>query len=494
MTRTFDLAIIGGGINGCGIAADAAMRGLSTVLIEQGDLASQSSSASTKLIHGGLRYLEQYDFRLVKKSLNERQTLLDLAPHLIRPIPFVIPHSPKTRPAWLFTIGLWIYDHLSRKNRLPRSCYIQREQHQSIFSPLNQTFNRAHMYYDCATDDARLTLQNALLAKEHNALILPRTLLEKGEFENKHWTLTVKPLNQASYTLTSRVVVNAAGARVNEVNTRLGLSHYHQVDWIKGSHLVVKKLYAGHHGYLLQHDDQRIIFVIPFHDHTLIGTTDISIRSLQDPLEISPAEISYLLKSVNGYFQNTINENDIVTSWSGIRTLLASNKTPQQISRDYLIHFQPKPAPALCIYSGKITTYRQLALEALNYLKPLFPHLRLCATHHTLLPGANFKHVDLMPYISWVPHRLLNRWETSYGARMHIFLSNCNQISDLGIHFGANLYQREVDYLIKEEWASSAEDILWRRTKLGLVFAQDECRMLEDYLVRVHAVEKKANI
>lgn len=499
MTDRFDLAIIGGGINGCGIAADAALRGLSTVLIEKNDLAAHTSSASTKLIHGGLRYLEQFDFKLVKKSLDERQALLHLAPHLIYPLPFIIPHTRHTRPRWQIAIGLWLYDHLSRKNKLPKSRHIDRAKHPSFFSPLNAAIQHGHLYYDCATDDARLTIHNALLAKEHGATILTNTKLLQGRFDQDHWILTLQSAQQETRSLTARTVINATGAWVKKIDAHLGIQHDTDISLVRGSHLIIKKLYEGDHAYLLQNDDQRVIFAIPFHDHTLIGTTDIRIEKQQEKTVISPQESYYLLRIVNQYFNKKCSEKDIITTWSGVRTLIADHhKSPQTLSRDYILKVTQMPALALSVYGGKITTYRQLAAEAIDCLKPLFPDLPSSSTHLTPLPGASALTslpraenmiIDIAQDYPWLPQTLQLRWMNTYGMRTMKFLSSCSSITDLGQLFGADLYQREVDYLIQEEWATTADDILWRRTKLGLIFKPDEYTTLENYTARGHLLD-----
>lgn len=485
-----DLAIIGGGINGCGIAADASLRGLSVMLIEKDDIASKTSSSSTKLIHGGLRYLEHYDFSLVKKALNERQTLLEIAPHLVHPLSIVLPYKKSLRPAWWLRVGLFLYDNLSRKNTLPKSRYIKRIKAPLYFLPLSEEFNKGFLFYDCVTNDARLTIANALQAKEHGASILPNTALIKAETKAGLWHLTVKPKHGDSYLVMARSVINATGPWVEHTNELLSIHTQCAMSLVKGSHLVVDKLYDGDHAYLLQNDDKRIVFVVPYYGFSMIGTTEILFHDNLDTVVISPEEITYLFTLVEKQFNCKLSLNHIINSWSGIRPLLAEKeRAPQVLSRDYECHLSIKPAPAISIYGGKITVYRQLASDAVDQLKILFSQLGDTLTNRTLLPGA---FLGEMPYASYIPYAqekyywldpdILNRLLHTYGTKTEQVLMHCKNRADLGRDFGFGLYQQEVDYLINEEWATTCEDILWRRTKLGLYFSEDRCRLLANYL------------
>lgn len=490
MDKLFDVAIIGGGINGCGIAADASMRGLSVVLIEKDDLASKTSSSSTKLIHGGLRYLELYDFSLVKKALDERQILLNMAPHLVFPRPFVLPFQQSLRPALLIRAGLFLYDHLSRSNTLPTSKTIHRSPESPFFRPLADSIDKGFVFYDCCTDDARLTLTNAMQAKQHGATILTQTEMHKAREIEGIWHLTCQNKSGKTQTIQSRALINAAGPWVDSVSQKVGIFSQYKITLVKGSHIVVPRLYEGEHGYLLQHEDKRVVFVIPYHGFSMIGTTDILFSSSPDKIEITPDEIDYLLLLVQRYFKRTLTKESIITTWSGVRPLLAANeKSPQTISRDYVFHYTHAPAPAVTIYGGKITTYRQLARDAVNELRGVFPLLPDSTTDKQPLPGAMFGSMNYSSYLAyahehyyWLDKNLLERWLTTYGTRTEQIVSGCSSMGDLGHDFGHGLYQREIDYLISQEWAISCDDILWRRTKLGLNFQSDERKLLNEYV------------
>ena len=484
----YDLVIIGGGINGCGCAADAALRGLSVLLCESGDIASKTSSSSSKLIHGGLRYLESFDINLVKKALNEQQTLLELAPHLVRPLPMVLPHQKSQRPLWLLRAGLFLYDHLSQTNTLPNTQRLHRTPKDAYFSPLTHDINEGFLFYDCATDDARLTLENAIQAREQGATLLPQTQFISAQAENNEWRLTLKTLNH-NFQVRAKCIVNAAGPWVDEVSQRLNIPLQHTITHVKGSHMVVHKLYEGEHAYLLQHHDQRVIFVTPYHGYTMIGTTDIPINGSLDDVHIDETEIDYFLTLIHQCFNQHVEKSEIINTWSGVRTLIASDsQTPSAISRDYAHHFTNTPAPAVTLIGGKLTTYRQLAKEAIDALRDVFPTLPESITHRTALPGASHASMSFDEYKTYAREkyhgldaRLLERYLTTYGTRTEILLQKVNQMSDLGIAFSEALYQREVDYLIREEWVTTLDDLLWRRTKLGLTMGGEQIRSLKDY-------------
>ncbi|MDI9819722.1 MULTISPECIES: glycerol-3-phosphate dehydrogenase [unclassified Legionella] len=493
MEEVFDVAIIGGGINGCGIAADAALRGLSVILFEKGDIASQTSSSSSKLIHGGLRYLEYYDFRLVKKALDERQRLLKIAPHLIHAIPFVLPYQQGMRPAWLLRTGLFLYDNLSRKNKLPRSKFIRRIKHSTYFAPLKEEFNKGFVFYDCTTDDSRLTITNALQAKKHGALIQNYTQLTQANVKDKIWYLTVKS-KLGEKTAKAKTIINAAGPWVESVNNLLDIPNKFKMSLVKGSHMVVHKLYEGNHAYLLQHKDKRIVFVVPYHHHTMIGTTDIAFNDSLDEINISSEEINYLSDLINNYLRHPIQKEDIIHTWSGVRPLLAATgEELRTLSRDYSYHYTGLPAPAITIYGGKITTYRQLAQEVVDELRHVFPYLKKSQTREQTLPGSQLReisHKDYLSYVQdkyfWLPDELRQHYLNNYGTRAESLLANCTKMPDLGYDFGHGLYQVEVDYLHREEWAQSCDDILWRRTKLGLNFTPEDKQILTEYLSNIN--------
>lgn len=498
MDQIFDVAIIGGGINGCGCAADAALRGLSVALFEQDDLASKTSSSSTKLIHGGLRYLEYYEFSLVKKALEERQTLLNLAPYLIHPQSFILPYQKHMRPSWLLRLGLFFYDHLSQKNRLPKCKSIKRTNKNSYFTPLLNSLKRGFLFYDAATDDARLTIINAIQARKHGARIRPHERVIEAKIINNLWQLTIHPDFGPPYTVLAKAVINATGPWVKSIAALTGTEVNQEMALVKGSHIVVPKLYEGRHAYFLQHEDKRVVFVIPYHGFSMIGTTDVPFTSSLDEVHISDEEIDYLISLVNSYFKVKLNKNDIISSWSGIRPLLASKgKDAKSLSRDYHFEFNKTPAPIVTIFGGKITTYRQLAEEIINQLASVFPQMHQSKTKSTPLPGATLGSMNFDDFAvyakekyQWLGIELLNRYLNTYGTRVDEFLASCTSINCLERNFGASLYQIEVDYLIKEEWAIDADDILNRRTKLGLLIKPQEKQALSEYLSGLKTILK----
>ncbi|WP_115707312.1 glycerol-3-phosphate dehydrogenase [Legionella sainthelensi] len=493
MSVVFDVAIIGGGINGSGCAADAALRGLSVVLLEQDDLASKTSSSSTKLIHGGLRYLEHYEFNLVKKALIERQRLLDLAPHLVHPQALVLPYEHHMRPSWFLRLGLFFYDHLSRKNRLPKCKTIHRESKEGYFDPLINELNKGFLFYDAITDDARLTIINAIQAKNHGASIRTHSAVIHTEVVNNLWQLTIEPKIGSTYVLHARSIVNAAGPWVKSVEHLTQTPDQQKISLIKGSHIIVPQIYEGHHAYFLQHEDKRVIFVIPYHGFSMIGTTDIPLPGNPDHVTISNEEIHYLINLVNFYFKSKLSEKDIIYTWSGVRALLADeNKEAKSLSRNYSYKVSFKPAPIITIYGGKITTYRQLAEEIINQLIPIFPDMRQSVTATTPLPGASFEQMNFAQYVmyakekyKWMDPDLLNRYLYTYGSCMENFLAPCSNMECLGKKYCTYLYQVEVDYLILEEWAQSCDDILKRRTKLELVIDAKGRENLAEYLSKI---------
>ena len=423
--------------------------------------------------------------------MDERQTLLRIAPHLVHPIAFVLPYKKQLRPAWLIRIGLFIYDHLSRKNNLPRSRLIRRKSSPELFSPLANHYQKGFLFYDCATDDARLTLSNALLAKHYGAVIMSHSELLEGKPCANHWQLTIQTGRQEPIIVNAKVVINVAGPWVETVNSRLGLSAPYSVSLIKGSHIILPKLYEGSHAYFLQNHDKRVEFVVPYQCQTMVGTTEVKLTTASEHLQISPEETNYLLKSISSYFKQPIKAQDILYSWSGIRSLIEhQGDKPQDLSREYVIHATQNPVHSVIIYGGKITTYRQLAKETIDLLHPLFPNLPNCKTAETPLPGSqiptgfvfnNYVEQLKSKYV-WVEKSMLDRMLNNYGTQLEVILAQCSSSNDLGLHFGHGLYQIEVDYLVIHEWASSAEDILWRRTKLGLAFEQEQVEKLCEYL------------
>tara|TARA_R110000868_G_scaffold302899_1_gene563443 strand:- start:1287 stop:2792 length:1506 start_codon:yes stop_codon:yes gene_type:complete len=496
-TKPFDLFIIGGGINGCGIARDAAGRGHSVYLCEQDDLASHTSSASSKMIHGGLRYLEYYEFRLVREALAERDVLLNIAPHLIEPLRLIIPHNKLQRPHWMVRIGIWLYDHLGfhfgKKSRLPKSKAI------SLIDsvegkPIKDSMARAFAYSDCKVDDARLVVANAKSAQQLGASINTRTQFVTAKRENGLWHCTVKN-STGEYTITAKAIVNAAGPWVDKVvKNQLPITTQHHIRLIKGSHIVVPKCYDGNHAYLLQNKDNRVVFVIPYHDDfTMIGTTDILFEGNPSSVDISQDEIDYLCEAVNDYFKQAISADDIVNTWSGVRPLQADEAdNPSAVTRDYVLEVEEDDnhqLPVLSIFGGKITTYRKLAEHAMQKLERYFPEQAKAWTDQDALPGgdmlnANFEQflAELQSQYVWLPESLSARLAHAYGTDAYTLLGDASNMGDLGRNFGANLYNIEVDHLIKHEWAHTTDDILWRRTKLGLWFTDEQVAELAAYL------------
>ena len=487
--QTFDLVIIGGGINGASCAADAAVRGLSVLLCEQDDLASKTSSSSSQLIHGGLRYLESYDFSLVKKSLDEQQILMSIAPHAVHKLPLILPHTKKHRSMWLLRIGLFIYDHLSRINTLPNSKVISRKMHAKYFEFLKTHLTRGFLFYDCTADDARLTILNALQAKKHGAQIHNYTKLTHAVVENNHWILTLKPQHAPEFKIKSCALLNASGPWLAQLSTIINQPLKYALRLVKGSHIVIPKIYNGDHAYVLQHNDQRIIFVMPFHGFTMIGTTEIAYTDALEKIHITPDEIEYLCNIVNEYFKRAIHPSDIIHTWSGVRPLVDKiDQNSRKLSREHAIDFTKVPAPLLTLYGGKITTHRQVGISAIDHLRSIFPHLKNSQTIN--MPGATCGSLNLEEYkkvaknnYAWLPKGVLQHYLDVYGTLTEKILENCHNIADLGECFSPLLYQREIDYLIQEEWAKTTDDILWRRTKLGLTLDVDAKNKLAKFMV-----------
>ncbi len=494
-TEPFDLAVIGGGVNGCGIARDAAGRGLSVVLLEQGDLASVTSSASTKLIHGGLRYLEFYEFRLVREALTEREVLLRAAPHIIQPIRFVLPHHAGLRPTWLIRLGLFLYDHLGGRTILPgtRSLDLRRD---PAGEPLQSRYVRGFEYSDCTVDDARLVVLNARDAAAHGADIRTRTRCAGARVVDGVWQLTLDDGD----TLRARTLVNAAGPYVSRVLADVvGHNAPVRVRLVKGSHIVVKRLYAHDRSYIFQNADGRICFAIPYqNDFTLIGTTDEDFHG--DPAEvvIAPEEAAYLCGAVSEYFRTPITPGDIVWQYAGVRPLRDDGATKaQEATRDYVLELDAPPGqpPLLSVFGGKVTTYRRLAEAAMTKLAVFFPRLPGAWTAETALPGGNFPWNGVAQLRDELCERyefLTKTWATrlvrAYGTLAGEMLGDARDAAELGRCFGADLTEREVDWLVRTEWARTADDILWRRSKLGLRLDAREAAELARYLVAtVHA-------
>lgn len=495
----FDLLIIGGGINGVGIATDASGRGLSVVLCEKSDLASGTSWKSSKLIHGGLRYLEYFEFKLVKKALEERETLWRKAPHIIHPLTFVLPHHQHLRPTWLIRTGLFLYDHLGKRSLLPRAKQINLTKNKAGL-PLKTNYTKGFTYSDCYVDDARLVVLNAMQAKQLGATILTRTEVVAAHRNKDYWQATLKSTDGVERTVKAYVLVNASGPWADKTLQNLHVPYNHHMSLVKGSHIVVPKLYEGNHAYILQNKDKRIVFVIPFVDrYSLIGTTDIAFTGDLNSPEIDPNEITYLCALVNEYFQKPISPADIVWTYAGVRPLKSDGDDLSAISRDYdlALNVEGNKAPLLNVFGGKLTTYRELAEDALAKLEPFFPHLKPSWTATATLPGGDMTNADFAKFYRgfhqhypWLPEELAQHYAHNYGTLAHVLLKDTHAISDLGANFGGGLYQREIDYLIKYEWAQTAEDILWRRTKLGLNFPSENLEKLNQYLTKQTAPQK----
>jgi glycerol-3-phosphate dehydrogenase len=482
---TFDLLIVGGGINGAGIARDAAGRGLKVLLVERDDLASHTSSASTKLIHGGLRYLEQLEFRLVRESLAERERLWTIAPHIVRPLDFVVPQEGSTRPAWLVRLGLLLYDHLGGRKRLPPARTIDLAT-DPLGDGLKSRAGKAFAYADCFVDDSRLVILNALDAAERGARIATRTELVHAERGTDMWQATLLgPAGQER--VAARVLVNAAGPWVTDLLDRIHVGSRRRIRLVKGSHIVLPRLYSGEHAFLIQNPDQRVIFAIPLEcDFTLVGTTDSFWNAEPGSPTIDDAEVSYLLDAVHRTFARTVERGDIVWTYSGIRPLFDDGSSnAARVTRDYSLDLDLQGAPVLSIFGGKLTTYRRLAEQVLRRLHPILSSAGEPWTASTPLPGGDLPEggppalvTELQTEFPAMPAALLYRLARTYGTRARQMLS----AGDLGTIVAGDLTEGEVGYLVEHEWARTAEDILFRRTKLGLHLPPTTASRLEELL------------
>lgn len=487
-SKIYDIAVIGGGINGVGIANDATGRGLSVFLCEKDDFASHTSSASSKLIHGGLRYLEHKEFRLVREALAEREVLLVKAPHIIKPMRFIMPHRPHLRPAWLIRAGLFFYDHLGKREKLLGSNLIYFKED----SPLKAAITRGFEYSDCTVDDARLVVLNALQAKEKGAKVVTRTRCVKAYRQQELWHLELQS-GAESYQIRAKALVNAAGPWVEEIiSENLELKSPYQVRLIQGSHIVVPKLYDCHKAFIMQNEDRRIVFAIPYLEkYTLIGTTDQEYLDDPQKVEITEVEIDYLLTVTNSHFKKQLTRTDIVSQFSGVRALCDDESdNPSAVTRDYTLALQveDKTTPLLSVFGGKITTYRKLAESALEHLEPFFTDMGEEWTANDVLPGAeNWTTLEdlvikIQNQVEGITEQLATRWANAYGSRVWDILHERKALEQLGQDFGHGLFESEVQYLCENEWANTAEDILWRRTKLGLAFDEKQVKNLESYL------------
>ena len=481
---TYDLLIIGGGINGTAIARDAAGRGLKVLLCERDDLAGHTSSASTKLIHGGLRYLEYYEFNLVRHALKEREVMLRAAPHIIWPMRFVLPYDKGLRPAWMLRTGLFLYDHIGGREMLPgsKSLKLDKAPHLGV---LESRFKTGFEYSDCWVDDARLVVLYAIDAAHHGADIRTRTEVLSVKTTGRGYSAEIKQ-NGKIETIHAKGVVNAAGPWVDEVLGKIKPSDNEQsLRLVTGSHIVTKKLFDGDHAYLFQNADNRVIFAIPYeHDYTLIGTTDKPYDLSEGPVKISEEEISYLCEAASEYFENDISPEDVVWTYAGVRPLYDDKKADASaVTRDYVLDIEElsEEAPFMSVYGGKITTSRRLGEQAMQELAKYFKNAGDDWTESALLPGGDLYDADFDRFFADMQKRypalnedLLKRLCHAYGTRITLILGDGKTQPDLGQNFGAGLYEIEAKYLINHEWATSAEDILWRRSKLGLHMTKDQ--------------------
>ncbi|MEX1829727.1 glycerol-3-phosphate dehydrogenase [Luteibacter sp. CQ10] len=493
MVEQVDILVVGGGVNGVGIARDAVGRGLSVWLCERDDLASHTSSASTKLIHGGLRYLEQFEFALVGKALAEREVLLRAAPHIIWPLRFVLPHQPHLRPAWMIRIGLFLYDHLGRGRRtLPGSRRVRFGKHVTG-EPLRDEFHQGFVYSDAWVQDARLVVLNAMDAARRGARIETHTRCVSARRDGDGWTAELESRDGTKHFVKARALVNAAGPwAASFLDDVAHVKHDHSLRLIKGSHIVVPKLFEHRYAYIFQQPDRRIVFAIPYErDFTLIGTTDIEYKDDPSRPVISTEEIAYLCDAANRYFKKQLVPADVVWSYSGVRPLLQDDSgNASEVTRDYLLDIDTHGAPLLNVFGGKLTTFRKLSEEAMDRLGPLLGNAHPAWTADAPpLPGGGERDLDeligdLRSSRPWLTERHAWRLAHSYGTRARDLLGEAAGLDALGEHFGADLYQAEVDYLVRHEWATEAEDILWRRSKLGLRVDPDGVRRLTDYLAK----------
>lgn len=491
--RVYDLAIIGGGINGCGIARDAAGRGLSVYLCEQDDLGGHTSSSSTKLIHGGLRYLEFYKFRLVREALAEREVLLKAAPHIIHPLRFVLPHHTGLRPRWFLRLGLFVYDHLGGRKILPptRSLDLRRAEAGQVLKP---SYQFAFEYSDCWVDDARLVVLNAVDARARGASIHPRTRCQSAERRGDTWQLDLEDRRSGrGSTVFARALVNAAGPWVADTLRQVvRLNSPTHIRLIKGSHIVVPKLFDHDRAYIFQNDDDRIIFAIPYEDDfTLIGTTDEDYEGNPAEVRAEPSEVDYLCAAASEYFRTPVRSEAVVWTYSGVRPLQDDGTaSAREVTRDYLLELDAPAgkAPLLNVFGGKITTYRRLAERALDLLSPYLATGQSW-TAAAPLPGGDFPvdgHEELFRSLRaarpFLDEKTARRLVRSYGTRASAVVDGALRSEDLGIHFGGGLTAREVDYLIDEEWADGADDILWRRSKIGLHVDRSVAAQIDAYM------------
>ncbi|MEM1276449.1 MAG: glycerol-3-phosphate dehydrogenase [Pseudomonadota bacterium] len=496
-TDPYDLCIIGGGVNGCGIARDAAGRGLRVLLCEKSDLGGATSSASTKLFHGGLRYLEFYEFRLVREALKEREVLLSAMPHISWPMRFVLPHHKGLRPSWLLRLGLFLYDHMGGRKILPptKTLDLSRD---AAGEPLKDSYTKGFEYSDCWVEDSRLVVLNARDAADRGAVILPRMACVSASVEEGAWRVTLQSPDKTQSEIRAKAIVNAAGPWVEELTrNKIRLNTSEKVRLVRGSHIVVKRLFEHDRAYIFQQSDGRVVFAIPYErDFTLIGTTDADHEGDPSEAVCTPEEADYLRAAASEYFKAPITPEQIVWTYSGVRPLYddgASSAT--QATRDYVLKLErPEDAPLLNIFGGKITTYRKLAEEAMDRLDPVFPQMSRPWTAGVPLPGGDFPVADVerlaeelrqqAPALDPVTALRLVR---AYGTQASDIVQGAQTRDALGEDFGHGLYEREVQWLIDREWAIKADDVLWRRSKLGLRLSAEQAARLAEWMAKAVA-------
>ncbi|MCI4003798.1 glycerol-3-phosphate dehydrogenase [Dickeya dianthicola] len=497
--ETQDLIVIGGGINGTGIAADAAGRGLSVLLLEAQDLACATSSASSKLIHGGLRYLEHYEFRLVGEALSEREVLLKMAPHIIFPMRFRLPHQPHLRPAWMIRAGLFMYDHLGKRVSLPSSHGL-RFGHESVLKP---ELTRGFEYSDCWVDDARLVVLNAQEVVRRGGEVKTRMKVTRARRETGLWVVEAEDtLSGETHRWQAKGLVNATGPWVRQFfDDGLALPSPYGIRLIKGSHIVVPRVHQETQAYILQNKDHRIVFVIPWQDEfSIIGTTDVEYHGDPHQVKIDDNEIRYLLDVYNDHFKKQLTRDDIVWTYSGVRPLCDDESdSPQAITRDYTLSVADESgkAPLLSVFGGKLTTYRKLAEHAMDKLVKYYPQAGQAWTRNAILPGGDISgsredYAAALRRRYNLPEALVRRYSRTYGSQSEKILGNAQAPNDLGEHFGHTLYEAELRYLVEHEWVVSLEDAIWRRTKLGMWLDDAQRQRVADWLVSYRSQLAKA--
>jgi glycerol-3-phosphate dehydrogenase len=498
-TPHYDILVIGGGINGAGIARDAAGRGFSVCLCDKGDFGGGTSSASTKLIHGGLRYLEHYEFRLVREALTEREILWSMAPHIIRPLRFILPYHSGLRPAWLLRLGLFLYDNLGGRKLLPATRTLNLET-DVAGKPLKDNFRKAFEYSDCWVEDSRLVILNLRDAQEKGATIHARTAAENARFDDGTWHVTLRDTEtNATREISASLVVNAAGPWVDEVLKQVfGLNDAHNVRLVRGSHIVVNRIFDDDRPYIFQNADGRIVFAIPYEeDYTLIGTTDSEQDAMDGPPRITPEETSYLCAAASEYFSSPVTTDDVVWTYSGVRPLYDDGASKaQEATRDYVIRREETlgGGTLINIFGGKITTYRRLAESMMDEIEETMGARRAAWTKGATLPGGDFPvkgFGDLVARLSkgrdGLDAGLIRRLARLYGTDAADIIGDAKTPNGLGLDFGHGLHEAEVRHLMEKEWARTADDVLFRRTRLGIRMSETEQQALADWMAKARA-------